>query len=83
MNFWVVFSSITAILGSVILCCLGLISRAGLWSAALGMINIITFMLCLDATTFVLIVNICVIYGLTIKQFLIESTKRESINGRI
>ena len=75
--------SIIAILGSLILCCRGLIRRAGLWSAALLMINIITLMLCLDTTTFILIVNICVIYWLAIKHFLIEATKRESINGKI
>lgn len=75
--------SIIAILGSLILCCRGLIKRAGLWSAALLIINIIILMLCLDTTTFILIVNICVIYWLAIKHFLIEATKRESINGRI
>ena len=75
--------SIIAILGSLILCFRGLIRRAGMWSAALGMINMITLMLCLDVIAVVLIINICVIYGITIKQFLIEPIKRESVNGRI
>lgn len=72
--------SITAILGSVILCCLGLIRRAGTWSAGLMIINIITLMLCLDVIAVVLITNICVIYGVLIKHYLIEPIKRESVN---
>ena len=72
--------SITAILGSLILCCLGLIRRAGMWSAGLIIINIITLMLCLDVIAVVLITNICVIYGLIIKHYLIEPIKRESVN---
>ena len=72
--------SITAILGSLILCCLGLIRRAGMWSAGLVIINIITLMLCLDVIAVVLITNICVIYGLIIKHYLIEPIKRESVN---
>ena len=72
--------SITAILGSLILCCLGLIRRAGMWSAGLVIINIITLMLCLDVIAVVLIANICVSIGLIIKHYLIKPIKRESAN---
>ena len=75
--------SITAILGSLVLCCRGLVRRAGMLSATLGIINMITLMICLDAIAVVLIINICVIYWLTIKHFFIEPIKRESGNGRI